>query len=254
MQRQPRRSAGADFPTGFFMEVELDISTAGGDDLVDVRINGPSANIPNNPCGIVDIDTGEGRDNVSVDISGSLAELMIGLFTGDGADAVAVRLGDVTTGEADIFADLAAGNDSFRIDSAGWAVSAAGKASSGSPNSAAQAAPPPSLRVLGGAGLDQIIARQGQVSGNLLVDFDGQGGNDLVAADLVFAQVGLVTIDIKLSGGANNDLMSLLALGSSDPKRTHFLIDGDLGFDVGVGTTNVDIQHCEVVIGGRRRK
>lgn len=92
------------------------------------------------------------------------------------------------------------------------------------------------------------------VSGDVRVAISGQEGNDLIALELFFAQLGLGAVDIKVSGGANNDLVSLLARGPSDPQRTRLLIDGGLGFDIGIGTPNVDILNCEIIIGGRRRR
>jgi hypothetical protein len=99
-----------------------------------------------------------------------------------------------------------------------------------------------------------MVARLGTVGGNLQVALDGREGNDIVAADLVFAQLGLGMIEIALAGGGGNDLLTLLAFGQSNPQRTRLVIDGGAGFDIAIGTPNVDAFNCEVVIGARRRR
>jgi Ca2+-binding RTX toxin-like protein len=157
---------------------------------------------------------------------------------------VIFRFGGLVSANLEIDVSLGDGNNSFLLDSHGW-------------NATPDPQIPllqPSLHVAGGAERDAIIARLGQVSGNLQVALDGREGNDVVAADLLFAQLGLGMIDIALAGGAGNDLLSLLAPGQSNQERTRLVIDGGAGFDIGIGTPNVDAFNCEVVIGARRRR
>jgi hypothetical protein len=221
----------------------LAITTRGGNDSVAEVIQGRFD-------GELHADLGEGDDGFSFDAPQGLQAAAIPdgpcliVEAGGGNDSVIFRFGGLVSANLEIDVSLGDGSNSFLLDSRGW------NATPDPQNPLLQ----PSLHVAGGAECDAIIARLGQVSGNLQVALEGREGNDIVAADLLFAQLGLGMIDIALAGGAGNDLLSLLAPGQSNQERTRLVIDGGAGFDIGIGTPNVDAFNCEVVIGARRRR
>jgi hypothetical protein len=201
--------------------LEINASLGEGDDdfALDALQGWQAAAIPSDPCVVV-----EG---------------------GGGSDSATLRFGSPISANLEIDVSLGDGTNTFLLEAqGGWSA----KPDPQNPLLA------PTVKVAGGAQRDTIVARLGQVSGNLQVALDGQEGNDVVAADLVFAQLGLGMIDIALAGGGGNDLLTLLALGQSNPQRTRLVIDGGAGFDIAIGTPNVDAFNCEVVIGARRRR
>ena len=153
---------------------------------------------------------------------------------GNQTDQVTMRFGGLVSAGLGIFVDLAGGNDTFLLNAVGWSVPAG--------------IPAASVRVLGGAGQDQLLANFGRVGRGLAVELNGQDGNDMIAADLELADPGSGTVDINLLGGLGNDILGLAVLGTTDRARHHFRIDGGAGFDIGVGTNNVDIVNCEIVL------
>jgi hypothetical protein len=82
-------------PTSEESNPTLRIDTGDGDDLVDVKVDNPNANIPRNPCVVVGIDTGAGSDDVLVKVTGSFDEIVIGLLTGEGEDTIQFEAADL---------------------------------------------------------------------------------------------------------------------------------------------------------------
>jgi hypothetical protein len=92
-------------------------------------------------------------------------------------------------------------------------------------------------------------------NGHLAIEVDGRGGNDHMAANLLYEAMGDGLIDMALLGGDGNDLLSLLAFGQTDPQRPpRLFIDGGPGFDIALATAGVEIVNCEVVQGAQKRR
>ncbi|MEX2139572.1 MAG: NosD domain-containing protein [Pirellulales bacterium] len=222
---------------------DIVVEAGGGNDSVTFRFGGPlTANLE------IIANLGDGNDSFLLDAqqgwqAAAIPEAPCLLVeAGSGNDSVTFRFGGVVSASLEILADLGVGNDEFLLDAQG------GFSATPDPKNP-QAGP--SVQVTGGAHNDKITLHLGEVSGNFRVVVDGMEGNDHLAADLLFAEQGLGLIDVALFGGEDNDLLSLLAFGQTDPQRPpRLLIDGGPDRDTATATANVEVVNCEVV---RRR-
>jgi Beta-propeller repeat len=80
------------------------------------------------------------------------------------------------------------------------------------------------------------------LNGDLRLRVDGGDGGDAVSAELIFDRRSQGMVDARVSGGAGNDLLSLLIYGMSDPYGT---IDGGTGNDTAHATPGVRKINCE---------
>jgi hypothetical protein len=164
----------------------------------------------------------------------SAGESKINYVGGDGADFINLYFHDDIAAALAIGADLGKGTNSFVLNAHdGWN---------------ALVGPGSSLKVTGGDGRDHIIARLGQVRGNLDVNLEGGAEDDTVTATLTLPPPEAASplahdVDVTLTGGADRDLLTLLAFG--DSKAEGLIIDGGADADVAFATENVDVQNTE---------
>jgi hypothetical protein len=186
---------------------------------------------------VAPLGNGTNHFTLEVDEDWQNAESKIHYVGGAGADDVDLRFhGEIPPG-LEVLAELGDGRNSFTFHSSdGW-----------------NALTPPAERafliVRGGADRDHIVARMGQVRGNLDIELDGGTGDDVIAATLRLPPpeaASPVAHDIraKLNGGDGNDLLTLLAFG--DPDAKNLTINGGAGDrDTAVATSNVVITNAE---------
>lgn len=101
-------------------------------------------------------------------------------------------------------------------------------------------------------GIDNLsVTTRGEVDGQLKVLLDGEDGGDLVLADITLDAGSDGTVDAKVLGGNDNDIVALRIIDNSNGQASlvQALLDGGAGDNDGcVKTANVLDINCEVVV------
>jgi hypothetical protein len=103
------------------------------------------------------------------------------------------------------------------------------------------------IAFFGGAATDTAnVAYQGRLTGALGVYLQGQGGNDNVSATVALNSVSTGALEAVVWGGGGDDTLTLQVQDSVPSRLGYYfaLLDGGIGNDTCVTTTNVQVINC----------